>query len=340
MSTSVPSGKAFIYASPNFTWCEEFRLKKVIKNRDVLIKTLHAALNPLDYKVPELLPFWLMFKGEPVGHDICGIVEAVGDKVTQFRIGDCVFGVAPACAEYTIAHESMLAKVPGENSREKTAVYASLPGSGCTALYMLERSGVLRSNQPQRIVVIGASGGVGSCLVQIAKHKLPPGSTIVGVCSKKSAEYVRSIGASEIVDYTAPNFVISDAIDTGSIDAVFDTVTSPDDPDYVTEGIKLVKAATGRYLAANTKNHSEWIRAGIARQTGLGWWGRKQYELIMVDQKQEYLHELAEMVESGKLKINIDREFPFQEKTLLEALDLLRSRHVRGKVVVNLRNIL
>jgi|LauGreDrversion4_2_1035121.scaffolds.fasta_scaffold128771_2 NADPH:quinone reductase-like Zn-dependent oxidoreductase len=334
----IPSGKAFIYGSSNFVWCEEYRLKNNLGAKEVLIETAHAALNPIDYKVPDLLPFWLLFKGQPIGHDVCGKVIAIGSSVTEFKVGDVVFGVAPACSEYTITTQDKIAKVPKQDL-EKSGIYASLPGSGCTALYMLERSGVLGFGGVKKIVVIGASGGVGSCIVQIAKNKLPPGSEIIGVCSPHSAEYVLSIGATQVVDYTAADFKISDAIEVRSVDAVFDTVTSPDDPDYVTEGLKLLKTSKlSRYIAANTKHQSEWLRAGVARQTG---WNilstRKQYELIMVNQSQQYLLELAQLVEKGLLKINIHKEVAFTESEILEAFSLLRKRHVRGKVIIRIK---
>lgn len=332
-----PSGKAFIYGSPNFVWCEDYRLKNYLGAREVLIESLHAALNPIDYKVPDLLPFWLMFKGQPIGHDVCGKVLAIGSNVTEFNVGDLVFGVAPACSQYTIAKQDQIVKVP-HNNRHKSGIYASLPGSGCTALYMLERSGVVGRGGVQKIVVIGASGGVGSCIVQIAKNKLPSGTEIIGVCSPNSADYVLSIGATRVVDYTAAGFKISEAIEVGTADAVFDTVTSPDDPDYVTEGMKLLKTDNfSRYIAANTKHQSEWIRAGVARQTGLNLFSfRKKYELVMVNQSQEYLLELAQLVETGLLKINIHEEVDFTESDILGAFELMRGRHVRGKVIVRM----
>lgn len=331
----VPTGKAFIYSSSNFVWRDEYKLKNSLGSREVCVKVIHAALNPIDYKVPEILPFWLMFKGQPIGHDVCGTVVSVGSSVTQFEIGDTVFGVAPACCEYTVASEEKFSKVPNMG-RGDTAVYSTLPGAGCTALHMLERSRIFDTTDAKRIVVIGASGGVGSCLVQIAKHRLSPGSRIIGVCSKKSAEYVKSIGATEIVDYTIPSFRICDSIPVESVDAVFDTVTSPDDPDYVTDGMKLLKPSTGRYIAINTKSQIEWIRAGIARQTGFNILGSKQYELIMVNQSKKYLDELGELVNNGVLKINIQKQLPFTESGILEGFALLKERHVRGKVVVRI----
>jgi len=334
MSTLVPTGKAFIYSSPNFVWREEYKLKHSLGSREVCLQTIHAALNPIDYKVPELLPFWLMFKGKPIGHDVCGRVIAVGSRVTDLKVGDLVFGVAPACSEYTVATEDQLVKI---SEGSDTAVHASLPGAGCTALHMLERSRVLEeSTTPRTIVIIGASGGVGSCVVQIAKRKLPKNSSIIAVCSRKSTDYVKSIGATQVVDYTVPSFSISAAIPIGSVDAVFDTVTSPDDPDYVTEGMKLLKETTGRYIAINTKSQTEWIRAGFARQTGWNVLGRRQYELIMVNQSKAYLEELRDLVKSGMLRINIQEEVSFTESGIKEGFALLKDRHVLGKVVVRI----
>ena len=334
---AVPLGKALIYkvsGDENFTWDENYRIKRSIGKKEVLIKTMYGGLNPLDYKIPVIYPFWLVFKGKPVGQDVCGKVIAVGGAVSEFKEGDIVYGHGPCCCEYSIVPAEEIAKVPSETM--DLSIYGGLCAAGVTALQMLRAADCFsESVPPKRIMIIGASGGVGSCAVQIARAECPPGTTIVGVCSAKSVDYVKSIGASTVVDYTSPGFSFGACVPENSLDAIIDTVSSPDDFNYVPEGMKLIKQSTGRYIASNTVKSFDWVKAMVGNVSGARIF-RGQYELIVVRPNTADLEHVASLVESRKLVLNVEEVIPFEASAIKTGLEKLSQRHVRGKLVIKL----
>jgi NADPH:quinone reductase-like Zn-dependent oxidoreductase len=334
---TVPLGKALIYkvsGDENFTWDENYRIKRSIGKKEVLIKTMFGGLNPLDYKIPVIYPFWLVFKGKPVGQDVCGKVIAMGDGVTEFKEGDIVFGHGPCCCEYSIVPSEEIAKVPSQT--DSLPIYGGLCAAGVTALQMLRAADCFtESVPPKRIMIIGASGGVGSCAVQIAKSECPPGTTIIGVCSTKSVEYIKSLGAHSVIDYTTPGFAFAACVPEKSLDAIIDTVTSPDDFNYVPEGMKLIKESTGRYIASNTVKSFDWVKAMVGNVSGARIF-RGQYELIVVRPNTADLDHVASLVEGGKLLLNVDEDVPFEASAIKAGLKKLSGRHVRGKLVIKL----
>ena len=193
---------------------------------------------------------------------MCGKVVAVGPSVKEFIPGDVVFGNGQGCAEYTITSADALAKVPDGGAQlqaEALAVFGGLGVAAGTAYQMLELAGLFEGSEPKNIMVIGASGGVGSCAVQIAKAKCAPGSTVTAVCSGNSAEYVQSIGADSIIDYSKAGLVFASCV-PGSFDGIIDCVSSPDDYNYVPEGSKIVKPTSGHYVAAHSAKVLDWIQ--------------------------------------------------------------------------------
>ncbi|HXC87570.1 MAG TPA: NAD(P)-dependent alcohol dehydrogenase, partial [Candidatus Cybelea sp.] len=189
--------------------------KPVPKDDEVLIRVRAAAVNPYD---------WHFMRGEPypvriaagglrkpkdsrLGADVAGEIEAAGKNITQFKLGDAVFGSCKgAFAEYACASESNLALKPDNVTFEQAA---SVPIAAYTALQGLRRGGLTKDGkiQPgQKILINGAAGGVGTFAVQIAKSF---GADVTGVCSTKNVEMVRSIGANQVVDYTQEDFTKS-----------------------------------------------------------------------------------------------------------------------------------
>src|SRR4051812_17175575 len=202
--------KAMVYyesGSPDVIQCAEVD-KPVPGDKQVLLKVRAAGLNPLDAHLMKGVPrlFKMIFKlpvpskdkqGQ-LGRDVAGVVEAVGKNVTQFKPGDEVFGLCRgALAEYAVASERALVMKPPSISFEQAA---SLPIAGLTALQGLHEGKI----QPgQKVLINGATGGVGTFAVQIAKSF---GADVTAVCSTRNVDLVRSIGADRVIDYTKEDF--------------------------------------------------------------------------------------------------------------------------------------
>ena len=328
-------GKAFIYKADGgsyFKWDEAYKFRQPGKG-EVMLKIISAGLNPIDYKIP-VIPFaYYAFRGLPVGQDVCGEVIAVGPGVTDFKLGDKVFGNGSGLAEYCVTSASSVVKIP--EGATDVPVYGGLGGAVGTAYEMLELASAFNGTEPKQIMVIGASGGVGSAAVQIAKAKCPEGTRIIAVCSSKSADYVKSIGAHVIVDYSSPNFDFSKCVPQNSLDAVIDCVTSPEDFDYKKDGMKLIKEKTGKYIACNTTSMLEWIRVGMGRTLGFNSF-RGQYQLIMYSPRREVLEEIGRLVFEKKVIVNVQEYVPFQESAIRAAFETLKGRRVRGKLIVKM----
>jgi NADPH:quinone reductase-like Zn-dependent oxidoreductase len=211
------------YGSPDVLQLKDVE-KPEPKDNQVLIKIHAAAANPADWHLMRAEPFLARFangllrpKNTKLGADVAGRIEAVGQNVTQFHIGDDVFGCMPlnelgSFAEYVCAHEALLALKP--NSISFTAA-AAVPLAAFTALQGLRDKGQIQSGQ--KVLVNGASGGVGTFAVQIAKSF---GTEVTGVCSTRNLDMVRSIGADHVIDYTLEDFT---QIGSG-YDLIFDAV--------------------------------------------------------------------------------------------------------------------
>src|SRR5213080_3014888 len=215
------------YGSPDVLRLEEIE-KPTAGDDEVLIKVRAAAVNPVDllfrgtsYMV-RIMTGLRKPKETRIGHDVAGQVEAVGRNVTQFKPGDAVFGTCKgAFAEHVCASESALVMKPDNVTVEQAA---SVPIAAITALQGLRLGGLGDKGQIQgkhKVLINGASGGVGTFAVQIAKAF---GADVTGVCSTRNVELVRSLGADHVVDYTADDFtrsgerydVIVNAVDSRS----------------------------------------------------------------------------------------------------------------------------
>jgi NADPH:quinone reductase-like Zn-dependent oxidoreductase len=325
----VPFGKAFIYRpQENSKYsCEmSYRLKRSLGRNEVLIRTFAAGLNPLDYKIPRIVPFWMVFKGLPVGQDVCGEVVAVGENVTELRRGDIVFGHGPGLCEYSITLCNKLSKVPIGISH--SYIFGGLCAVSCTALQMLRRARCF-DGRPKLIMVIGAAGGVGSLAIQIAKCKCESGTTIIGICSSGSREFVLSLGADRVIAYDAEDFSFQSCSEPNYFDAIIDCVSSPEDYNYVSHGMRFLKHKDGQYVASNTASRYQWLMAGFERFIGLRAF-RTQYSLIMVNPNSDDLLEISSLVESGKILLHVDEYLDFIPEEIERGLEKLNERHVRG----------
>lgn len=252
------------------------------------------------------------------GADLAGEVKATGKNVTRFRAGDAVFGSSRgAFAEYVCANENRLALKPANATFEQAA---SVPIAGVTALQGLRDKG--RIERGQAVLINGASGGVGTFAVQIAKSF---GANVTGVCSTRNAALVRSIGADEVIDYTTDDFTRS----TRRYDLILDCVGNHTLSEY-----RRVMSPHGTYVAVGGPAGG-WIKpmmlplksivlTRLVGQNLLSMLARVNKDDLVV---------LKEMIEAGTLMPVIDKRFTLFAVPV--AIRYLETGHARGKVVIN-----
>lgn len=325
--------KAFTYDTKGvngLSWKVDLPMPRVGTNQ-VLLKVISGGLNPIDYKLPHMGPAKYVINGWPVGNDVCGKVISVGPGVTSLSPGDTVFGFGSGCAEYAVVKDTKVVKVP--DGAKDVEVYGGVGAAGITAYQMLKLTGSFDGPDGKKILVIGASGGVGSCAVQIARALCPDGTRIFAICSSRSVDYVKSIGADEIIDYSKEGFAFSTCVPQKSMDVILDTVSSPDDYNYAAEGMGLLKDNTGRYMAINAASKFDLIRMAVWAGTGLNLF-RSRYQVMSVVQRTEDLSIVGRLVHEGKLKLNVQEYVKFEESAIRRAMDTLSGRRVRGKIIV------
>ncbi|KAF4653779.1 hypothetical protein FOL47_010291 [Perkinsus chesapeaki] len=330
---SLPQGnfiamKAFVYGSKagSMEWSQTTSVPKPGRNQ-VQVKVMAVGVNPIDYKLPTMVPFssWLL-RGRPAGFDFSGkVTVANGD----FKEGEMVHGntMKGALAEYTVADTFRIARVP-EGMDYKTA--AAMPSTCDTALIALRKAQI--SETTRNVLIIGASGGVGSSGVQIAKSL---GAKVWGICSGKNSEFVKSLGADEVLDYTKPDFAFPNKqCPTDSIDVVFDTVSSPEDMNYEPLVRKSLKK-DGVYIATNSPSRLDLARSILSNFLPVNL-QRSGYYMVMADCRTHDLETLGGMVTNGELKVPIQEVLPFTEEGCKKAFELVKSRRVKGKIVVDM----
>jgi NADPH:quinone reductase-like Zn-dependent oxidoreductase len=313
------------YGSPDVLKFED--VEKPVPNDDqVLIKVRAASLNFID---PGLMrgpwPLRLMFglrKPEKtgLGNDVAGQVEAVGKSVTLFKVGDEVFGVArPSLAEYACARERGLVIKPANVTFEQAG---SVAWAGFTALQGLRQGKI----QPgQKVLINGATGGVGTFAVQIAKSL---GAEVTAVCSTGKMDLVRSIGADHVIDYTKEDFTKGDQ----RYDVIFDNVNNHSFSDrrrvLTPNGICVIAGIGGAGL------HPEaWGRiAGIFKADFLSRFVHQKFVRYGTETNKEDLKLLSDLMQTGKMTPVIDRTYKLSETA--EAMRYFEEGHARGKVVI------
>jgi len=331
IETGEPHMKAVVYTNYGSPDVLEIRdVKKPVPNDDqILIKVRAVAVNPLDWHFMEGTPYIMRAMGvglrkpkDPrLGVDYAGQVEAVGKNVTQFKPGDEVFGgKTGAFAEYVCARaDRAIALKPANITFEQAA---SVPIAAITALQALRDKGKVHAGQ--KVLINGASGGVGTFAVQIAKSF---GADVTGVCSTRNLNLVRSLGADHVIDYTKEDFTKGDE----RYDVILDNVgTQP---------------LSGFRHALQPKGICVMIGGGGPNDGGLiGPMGRPVVALLMspfISQKmgmmmaelnKEDLTILGDLMQSGKVKPVIDRTYPLSQ--IAEAMRYLEAGHARGKVII------
>jgi NADPH:quinone reductase-like Zn-dependent oxidoreductase len=315
-----------VYGSANVLELREID-KPAMGDNEVLLRVRAAGVNIADWAVMRGLPYIarpVYGMGKPKnpvrGTDVAGAVEAVGASVTRFRPGDEVFGwsghLGGAFAEYVSVAEDALVLKPAKLTFEQAA---ALPMAGTVALLAL-RDGKVQAGQ--KVLVNGASGGIGTFAVQMAKSF---GADVTGVTSTKNVDLVRSIGADHVIDYTKVDFTR-----TGQrYDFILDNVANRSLSD-----LRRALTPKGTLVPNGGGFEHRWIASGgrlIAAKLSFAFGSQKVLTFI-ASPKLENLAALAEFVEGGKVTPVIDRTYPLNETA--EAIRYLGEGHARGKVVV------
>ena len=313
------------YGSPDVLKLTELP-KPIPGDNEVLIKVHAAALNAADWHLLRAKPFLIRLMGmgllkpknKILGADLAGQVEAIGRNVRQFKPGDEVFSDifgsgSGSLAEYVCVQENILVSKPARISFEAAA---AVPLAGVTALQGLRDKG--RIQPGQRVLVNGASGGVGTFAVQIAKSF---GAEVTAVCSTGKIDMVRSLGADHVIDYTREDFTKNGQ----SYDLIFAANGFHPISDY-----KRALSPKGTYVMAGGSMAQMFQALLLGPMISMT--GSKQMYGVSAKANQKDLLFLKELLEAGKIVPVIDRRFPLSE--VPDAFRYLEAGHAKGKVVI------
>lgn len=306
------------YGPPDVLELREIEMPAV-RDGEVRVRVHAASVNPADWYfltgTPRLLRLVsgpLRPKNKILGRDLAGRVEAVGRNVARFRPGDEVFGESIGTfAEYVCVSEEGIAMKPASLTFEQAA---AVPLAANTALQGLRDVGGIRADH--RVLINGASGGVGSFAVQIAKSF---GAEVTGVCSARNAGMVRSIGADHVIDYTREDFTRSGR----RYDLMLDLVASRPLSDC-----RRVLSPRGVYISSAGGGGLAWLFKVLLASLFV----RQKLTTFVAKPSREDLMALRELLESGAVTPVIDRRYPLSE--VPDAIRYIGEGHARGKVVV------
>jgi NADPH:quinone reductase-like Zn-dependent oxidoreductase len=312
------------YGPPDVLRVEQVE-KMLPRDHQVLIKVRAAAANPLDWHMVRGTPYLMRLdnglrkpKGVRLGVDVAGEVVAVGKNVTKWKPGDEVFGVAGgAFSEYARASENRLALKPPALSFEQAA---AVPVAAITALQGLRDEGQIRPGH--KVLIVGASGGVGTFAVQIAKAS---GAEVTGVCSTRNVDMVRALGADHVIDYTKEDFTKSGQ----QYDFILDNVSN-----HSLSDLRRALTPTGMLVPNGGRFDKTWMASGgrIVQGKVMFQFGGQTFGNFLVKMGHEGLVDLTQLIEAGKLAPVIDRSFPLSETAA--ALDHVGAGHARGKTTI------
>ncbi len=309
------------YGSPDDLELREIE-RPVVGADDVLVRVRAASITVADCHIVRGSPYFMRLATglrrpkEPIsGTDVAGEVEAVGTNVTALQPGDAVFGWCHgALAEYACARADHFVRKPASLTFEQAA---AIPEAGCTALQGLRDQG--RVQPGQKVLIIGASGGVGTFAVQLAKAF---GAEVTGVCSAGNVELVRSIGADHVIDYTREDVtrgqqrydVILQLAGTQS-PAVLRRVLTP-------TGTLVMSSGQGRFSGID-----RIVKALVASP-----FVRQRHAVWVAVPNQENLVTLKELIDAGKVTPIIDRSYSLREAPA--AVGYVEAGHTRGRVAI------
>jgi len=329
MTTAAPDTMRAILQD-SYGSADEWRAGEIavpeIADKEVLVKIAAAGLDRGTWHLMTGLPylgrlaFGIRKPKNPVpGRDLAGTVVAVGSSVTRFAVGDAVFGIGiGSFSEYAAAREDKLARTPANLTTEQAAV---VPISGLTAIHALRDAGHLQKGQG--VLIVGASGGVGSYAVQLAKAF---GANVTGVCSTAKIDLVRTLGADRVIDYTQDDF----ADGTQLYDLVLDIGGS-------SPLSRLRRALTPKGTLVIVGGEEGGKLTGMGRQVrALMLSPFVSQRLTMLVPKENYsdLERLAEFIEVGAVTPSVDREYPLEQAA--DAMRQLVAGKVQGKLAITI----
>lgn len=314
------------FGSPDVLEVKEIPRPQVGHN-EVLVRVRAASPNPWDWHFMRALPYiarptagWRRPKNPVLGSDMAGEIEEVGEGVTRFRPGDEVFGFvgAGAFAEYVSVTEDVVELMPTNLDFERAA---TVPLAGLTALQGLRDVGEIEAGQ--KVLIVGASGGVGTFAVQIAKWF---GADVTGVCSARNLDLVRAIGADHVIDYRQEDFTRSGE----RYDLVFQVAgtASP-------SACRRVLTPKGRLVLSSGDSSGRIIGpvGRVIRAVLLSLFVKQTLRPLQVKRSGEDLSFLRELIEAGSVTPVIDRTYPLNESAA--AIRYLETGRARGKVVIS-----
>jgi NADPH:quinone reductase-like Zn-dependent oxidoreductase len=314
-----------VYGAPDLLELRDID-RPVVTDDGVLVRVRAAAVNPLDWHLMRGSPYiarmsFGLFKPKDavLGVDFAGTVESVGKDVKGFRPGDDVFGGRSAAfAEYVCVPEDRAVVLKPANLTFEEA--AAVPVAAVTALQGLRDRGHIQAGQ--RVLINGASGGVGTFAVQIAKSF---GADVTGVCSTGNLDLLRAIGADKVIDYTKDDFTRGDE----RYDLMFDIAGSKSWSEC-----KRVLHPNATFVIAGGPNGNPWI-GPLSHGVKVRLTSRRASQTVvpffLAQLNKHDLVVLQDLLEAGKIKPVIDRTYPLSETP--EAIRYLEAGHARGKVV-------
>lgn len=327
LAAGVPTMKAIVhrcYGKADVLRYEDVAIPQP-GDHEVLVEVRAVALNPLDWHYMTGTPYIMRLesglgrpKSDRLGVDFAGIVAAVGPEVTRFKPGDEVLGSRfGAFAEYAIVAEDR-ALVP-KPSRLGFEQAAAVPVAAITALQGLRDKG--RVQPGDKVLINGASGGVGTFAVQIAKAL---GAEVTGVCSTRNVELVRSLGADHVIDYKHEDFTRGDR----RYDVIIDNVGN-----HPLRAVRRVLEPDGTYVMIGGPKDDPWLGPvlGFLKAPLMSRVSSQQFAVLLAEMNAADLEVLNSMIESGQVTPVIDRTYPLQE--IPAAIAYLETRRARGKVV-------
>ena len=331
LAADTPSMKAAVYRCYGST--DVLKIEKIAKpipaDNRVLVKVQAASVNPLDWHYMQGKPY-VMRPGSGIGApnsihmgaDFAGTIESVGKDVKRFKPGDEVFGDRDgAFAEYvSVGENGAIALKPSNMSMEQAA---AVPIAGITALQALRDKGKIQSGQ--KVLINGASGGVGTFAVQIAKSY---GAEVTGVCSGKNADMVRSIGADHVIDYTKDDFTRG----SERYDLIIDNVGN-----HSSSEIRRVLKPNGSVVTVGGPSDNAWLGplAGLVSDMIVSRFVSQKMIFMLAQANKEDMDVLRDMMQTGKLTPVIDRRYKLEQTA--EAIGYLEQGHARGKVIITVQ---
>src|SRR5881409_390564 len=331
--TGAPTNpmKAIVYCDYGVANLKLEDVEKPVPNDDQILVKVHAvSVNPYDWHFIEGTPKFMRAmigglrkpKDTRLGVDFAGTVETVGKNVTQYKPGDEVFGGSTgAFAQYLCRRATgSVAPKPAGLTFEQAA---SINIAGITALQGVRDKGKVQPGQ--KVLINGASGGVGTFAVQLAKNF---GAEVTGVCSTRNVDLVQSLGADHVIDYTREDFTKGDQ----HYDVILDNVAN-----HSLSECRRVLNPDGKYvlIGGGGVNEGRWLGPGLTHALNamfLSKFVSQKMGMMLAELNQKDLTALADLMQSGKVTPVIDKTYTLGE--LPQAIEYLEQGHARGKVVI------